>query len=208
VRNSRPRVAITCGISSVGAQRAHQFEFGAFGTFTALRQGVHLDNQVGGGGRLGYFFSNVLSAELDAGYQSPNPKTGTASPPWPTASASLVLNFGTARNLFYILGGYSRSTSRTRHRTASPTTPSTARIAIGSSWATVPPSASKCAASTHRTRALRVATGRATSSARSVCPCSPAAARAGCGPRRRARPAGCLPRHAGRRHSRCARLPH
>src|SRR2546427_1386975 len=60
------------------------------------------------GGRLGYFFSNVVSAEFDAGYQSPNPKTGSASPTLAHGSASLVLNFGTARNLFYILGGYSR----------------------------------------------------------------------------------------------------
>src|SRR5438067_2639560 len=42
------------------------------------------------------------------GYQSPNPKTGSASPTLAHGSASLVLNFGTARNLFYILGGYSR----------------------------------------------------------------------------------------------------
>src|SRR5213078_2273789 len=63
---------------------------------------------MGGGGRLGYFFSNVVSAELDGGYQSPNPKTGSAAPTLALGSASLVLNFGTARNLFYILGGYSR----------------------------------------------------------------------------------------------------
>src|SRR5439155_16887123 len=56
----------------------------------------------------GYFFTNVVSAELDAGYQSPNPKTGSASPTLAHGSASLVLNFGTARNLFYILGAYSR----------------------------------------------------------------------------------------------------
>jgi len=101
-------VAVTCGISSVAAQRAHQFEFGAFGSFTHYDKVLNLDNQIGGGGRLGYFFNNVVSAEFDAGYQSPNPKTGSASPTLAHGSASLVLNFGTARNLFYILGGYSR----------------------------------------------------------------------------------------------------
>ncbi len=100
--------ALACGISSLGAQRAHQFELGAFGSFTRYDQVFNLDNQIGGGGRLGYFFSNVVSAELDGGYQSPNPKTGSASPTLAHGSASLVLNFGTARNLFYVLGGYSR----------------------------------------------------------------------------------------------------
>src|SRR5436190_1691638 len=101
-------VAFTCGFSSLVAQRAHQFEFGAFGSFTRYDKVFNLDSQIGGGGRLGYFFSNVVSAELDAGYESPNPKTGSASPTLAHGSASLVLNFGTARNLFYILGGYSR----------------------------------------------------------------------------------------------------
>ncbi len=100
--------ALACGISSLGAQRAHQFELGAFGSFTRYDQVFNLDNHIGGGGRLGYFFSNVVSAELDAGYESPNPKTGSASPTLAHGSASLVLNFATARNLFYILGGYSR----------------------------------------------------------------------------------------------------
>ena len=101
-------VALTCGISSLPAQRAHQFEFGAFGSFARYDKVFNLDSQIGGGGRLGYFFSNVVSAEFDAGYQSPNPKTGSASPTLAHGSASLVLNFGTTRNLFYILGGYSR----------------------------------------------------------------------------------------------------
>ena len=101
-------VALACGTSGLGAQRAHEFEFGAFGSFTRYDRAFNLDNRMGGGGRLGYFFSNVVSAELDGGYQSPNPKTGSASPTLALGSASLVLNFGTARNLFYLLGGYSR----------------------------------------------------------------------------------------------------
>src|SRR5437773_918620 len=101
-------VAFTCGFSSLVAQRAHQFEFGAFGSFTRYDKVFNLDSQIGGGGRLGYFFNNVVSAELDGGYQSPNPKTGSAAPTLALGSASLVLNFGTARNLSYVLGGYSR----------------------------------------------------------------------------------------------------
>jgi len=86
---------------------------------------LQLDNQIGGGGRLGYFFTDVVSAELDAGYQSPNPRTGSVSPTLAHGSASLVLNFGTAAT-FYILGATLASTSRRRHPTASLTTPVTA----------------------------------------------------------------------------------
>jgi outer membrane protein OmpA-like peptidoglycan-associated protein len=100
--------ALACGITSLGAQRAHQFEFGAFGTYTRYDHVFGLDNQLGGGGRLGYFFTDVVSAELDLTYQSPNPTIGSASPTLASGSASLVLNFGSAKNLFYLLGGYSR----------------------------------------------------------------------------------------------------
>lgn len=101
-------VAFACGITSLDAQRAHQFEFGAFGTYTRYDRAFSLDNQIGGGGRLGYFFTDVVGAELEATYQSPNPTVGTASPTLASGSASLVLNFGSASNLFYLLGGYSR----------------------------------------------------------------------------------------------------
>jgi outer membrane protein OmpA-like peptidoglycan-associated protein len=101
-------LALSCGAASLGAQRAHQFEVGAFGSFTRYDRAFGLDNQIGGGARLGYFFTDVVSAELDAGYQSPNPKSGSAMPTLALGSASLVLNFGGDRNLFYLLGGYSR----------------------------------------------------------------------------------------------------
>ena len=101
-------LALTCGAARLGAQHAHRFEIGAFGSFTRYDRVFNLDNQIGGGARLGYFFGNVVSAELEAGYQSPNPNTGTASPTLGVGGASLVLNFGGDRNLFYLLGGYSR----------------------------------------------------------------------------------------------------
>ena len=94
--------------ASLDAQRTHQFELGAFASLTRYDRMFDLDNQVGGGGRLAYFFNNVVSAELDGGYQSLTPRTGGTSPTLAVGTASLVLNFGGARNLFYILGGYSR----------------------------------------------------------------------------------------------------
>jgi outer membrane protein OmpA-like peptidoglycan-associated protein len=101
-------MALACGISTLDGQRAHQFELGAFGSFTRYDRAFSLAHRVGGGGRFGYFFSNVVSAELDAGYQSPHPRTGATSPTLAFGGASLVLNFGGATNLFYLLGGYSR----------------------------------------------------------------------------------------------------
>jgi len=92
----------------LAAQRAHQFEIGAFGSFTRYDRAFNLDNQIGFGGRLGYFFGQTVGIEVDAGYQSPTAKTGPATATLTVGSASLVLNFGTERNLFYILGGYSR----------------------------------------------------------------------------------------------------
>jgi outer membrane protein OmpA-like peptidoglycan-associated protein len=101
-------MALVCGSSRLSAQHAHQFELGAFGSFTRYDRVFNLDNQIGGGVRAGYFFTNVVSAELDAGYQSPSPKSGPATPEIWLGGASLLLNFGGAKNLFYLLGGYSR----------------------------------------------------------------------------------------------------
>src|SRR5262249_41211471 len=90
------------------AQRTHQFEFGAFGSFTRYDRAFMLDNQIGGGGRLGYFFSPVIGAELDVSYQQPTPTAGGANAPLAVGGASLIVNLGSDNNLFYILGGYSR----------------------------------------------------------------------------------------------------
>ena len=95
-------------VPTLAAQRAHQFEVGAFGSFTRYDRAFNLDNQIGGGGRLGYFFSDVVGIEVDAGTQSPSAKSGPTDATLALGSASLVLNMGTERNIFYILGGYSR----------------------------------------------------------------------------------------------------
>jgi outer membrane protein OmpA-like peptidoglycan-associated protein len=89
-------------------QHTHQFEIGAFGSFTRYDRAFLLDNQIGGGGRFGYFFSPALGAEVEFGYQQPTPKGGGANATLALWSGSLTLNFGSKSNLFYILGGYSR----------------------------------------------------------------------------------------------------
>lgn len=90
------------------AQHTHQFEIGAFGSFTRYDRAFRLDNQIGGGGRLGYFFSPNFGVELDIGYQQPKPTGGGTTATLALGSGSLVLNFGSERNLFYLLGGYTR----------------------------------------------------------------------------------------------------
>ena len=95
-------VAVAIAAAPVAAQRSHQFEVGAFGSYTRYDRAFALDNQIGGGGRLGYFFGSVVGIEGDVGYQRPDPATLSHG------SVSLVLNFGSDRNLFYLLGGYSR----------------------------------------------------------------------------------------------------
>ena len=89
-------------------QHTHQFEIGAFASFTRFDRMFSLDNQIGGGGRLGYFFSRAISAELEIGYQQPTPRAGGNNAGLSLGSGSLVLNMGNEHNLFYILGGYSR----------------------------------------------------------------------------------------------------
>jgi outer membrane protein OmpA-like peptidoglycan-associated protein len=101
-------VLALAAVPTLTAQRAHQFEIGAFGSFTRYDRAFNLDNQIGGGGRLGYFFGRVVGIEIDAASQAPSAKTGSASATLALGSASLVLNFGGDRNLFYLLGGYSR----------------------------------------------------------------------------------------------------
>jgi outer membrane protein OmpA-like peptidoglycan-associated protein len=90
------------------AQHTHQFEIGAFGSYTRYDRAFVLDKQIGGGGRLGYFFSRSVGIEFELGYQQPTPSAGGTNATATLASGSLVLNTGGEHNLFYILGGYTR----------------------------------------------------------------------------------------------------
>src|SRR2546422_10227386 len=95
------------GVSALPAQHAHQFELGAFGSYTRYDRALGLDNQLGGGLRLGYLFGRVVGAELDIGYVEPNPTSGVATAELTHGSGSLVLNVAAGqRHLLYILGGY------------------------------------------------------------------------------------------------------
>ncbi len=101
-------VLATAAVPTLAAQRAHQFEIGPFASFTRYDRAFNLDNQIGFGGRLGYFFGRTVGIEVDLGHQSPSATTGPDSATLTHFSSSLVLNFGGERNIFYVLGGYSR----------------------------------------------------------------------------------------------------
>ena len=58
-------VLALAAVPTLAAQRAHQFEIGAFGSFTRYDRAFNLDNQIGGGGRLGYFFGRTVGIEVD-----------------------------------------------------------------------------------------------------------------------------------------------
>src|SRR5437764_7419 len=79
-----------------------------FGPCTRFDRAFLLDNQIGGGGRLGFWITDWLGIEGDGLYMRPKPiggGSGTNFPVW-FASGSLVLNFGSEKS-FYLLGGYS-----------------------------------------------------------------------------------------------------
>lgn len=89
------------------AQRAGQVELGVLGSYTRFDRQLNLENQFGGGARLGYFLSDHLSVELDGSFVEPQ-VPGAAPSRLLQSAGSLVLNLGGDRHLFYLLAGYSR----------------------------------------------------------------------------------------------------
>src|SRR2546429_8011516 len=102
-------VLVACPLT---AQRAGQFEAGAYGAYTRYDPAFGLGRKPGGGVRLGYFLSNVIGVEGDVLFQpeyTVTPPGGTANTLQPLiAGASLVVNALRAPRLtVYALGGYS-----------------------------------------------------------------------------------------------------
>src|SRR5438270_5313427 len=111
------RVAVLAGMlvlvaCPLTAQRAGQFEAGAFGAYTRYDPAFGLGQKPGGGVRLGYFLNNFIGVEGDVLFQpeyTVTPPGGTANTLQPLiAGASLVVNALRAPRLtLYALGGYS-----------------------------------------------------------------------------------------------------
>src|SRR5256886_2238398 len=102
--------ALTLTAPGLAAQRAHQYEMGAFGSSTRYDRAFGLAKKVGGGARFGSFVADAEGLEGEVLFQPSSPVPGTSSTLEPIiGSASLVVNLlSGVRNVFYVLGGYSR----------------------------------------------------------------------------------------------------
>src|SRR2546427_925054 len=102
--------ALTLTAPGLAAQRAHQYEIGAFGSYTRYDPALGLAKKVGGGARFGYFVADAGGLEGEVLFQPSSPVPGTSPTLEPIiGSASLVVNLlSGVRNVFYVLGGYSR----------------------------------------------------------------------------------------------------
>ena len=101
---------VVAAATSLGAQHAREFEFGAFGSYTRYNQSFNLANKFGGGVRLGYAFAGMVGLEVEVLLQPEYPvgTTNTSMEPM-IGGGSLVLNLlHGAANSLYILAGYSR----------------------------------------------------------------------------------------------------
>src|SRR5437899_7598629 len=90
-------VPLLGGAATLEAQHRFQFEIGGFASFTRFDRALLLDNQIGGGGRIGFWITNWLGIEGDGLYQRPRSTTGGANFPVWFGSGSLVLNFGSEK---------------------------------------------------------------------------------------------------------------
>src|SRR2546428_4695305 len=76
-------VLLLGGAATLEAQHRFQFEMGGFASFTRFDRALQLDNQIGGGGRLGFWITNWLGIEGDGLYMRPHPKGGGAGTDFP-----------------------------------------------------------------------------------------------------------------------------
>src|SRR2546427_10235892 len=96
-------VLLLGGAATLEAQHRFQFEIGGFASFTRFDRALQLDNQIGGGGRLGFWITNWLGIEGDGLYMRPHPTGGGAGKGFPVgfASGSSRPNIG-PKNSIYI----------------------------------------------------------------------------------------------------------
>src|SRR5258707_8575386 len=99
-------VLLLGGAATLEAQHRFQFEIGGFGSFTRFDRAFLLDNQIGGGGRVGFWITNWLGIEGDGLYMRPHPTGGGAGgdlPAW-VASGGRRLEFGAEKSLYLLRG--------------------------------------------------------------------------------------------------------
>src|SRR2546430_11583001 len=86
-------VLLVGGAATLDAQHQFQFEFGGFAAYTRFDRAFPLENQIGGGGRIGFWITNSLAIEGGGLYQRPPPQAGGGELPLRFASPVLLLAF-------------------------------------------------------------------------------------------------------------------
>src|SRR5439155_15463212 len=71
-------VLLVGGAATLEAQHQFQFEVGGFAAYTRFDRAFLFDNQIGGGGRIGFWITNWLGIEGDGLYQRPRSTSGGA----------------------------------------------------------------------------------------------------------------------------------
>src|SRR2546429_9021154 len=101
-------VLLLGGAATLEAQHRFQFEIGGFASFTRFDRALQLDNQIGGGGRIGFWITDWLGIEGDGLVQRPHPKGGGAGTDFPVwfASEGFVSTLGPGKT-FSFWGGTS-----------------------------------------------------------------------------------------------------
>jgi hypothetical protein len=98
-------VLLAGGATSLCAQHGGDVEIGGYGSYTRYDSRLQLDNQLGEGGRLGFFLGDHFSLEVDGNVARPLSRySGVGRTTVAFGSASLVISSGG----LYILAGYSR----------------------------------------------------------------------------------------------------
>src|SRR5207247_5920073 len=71
--------ALTLTAPGLAAQRAHQYEIGAFGSYTRYDPAFGLAKKVGGGARFGYFVADAVGPDGAVRFRPRYPVPGTSS---------------------------------------------------------------------------------------------------------------------------------
>src|SRR2546428_8302738 len=91
-------VLLLGGAATLEAQHRFQFEVGGVASFTRFDRALQLDNQIGGGGRVGFWVTNWVGVVGGGLYMRAPPKGGGAGAglPWWVGFGGIRRHFGRA----------------------------------------------------------------------------------------------------------------
>jgi len=102
-------VTMVANPSRVAAQRSQALEFGAFGSYWRFDKSFLLENNFGGGARIGYNLSDRLGLEVTGDYVVTRDLAGTQDVEVSTVGVGLVFNFPMSDKVTLLAsGGYAR----------------------------------------------------------------------------------------------------